>query len=83
MADALAAGGSGKGATGIVLGPGRTGFGPGDLQGVQLETNDLDADCARLRVAVDGPHGRPWGRDATFVDPDGNGFVLVTRESGG
>ncbi|MEU0154131.1 VOC family protein [Micromonospora fulviviridis] len=75
-----------KAATGIVLVPGRTGFGPGDLQGVQLETNDLDADCARLRaagVAVDGPYDRPWGRDATFVDPDGNGYVLVTRESGG
>jgi predicted enzyme related to lactoylglutathione lyase len=48
-----------------------------------LETDDLDAECARLRAAgvpVDGPHERPWGRDATFVDPDGNVFVLVAPE---
>ncbi|MEU1836645.1 hypothetical protein [Micromonospora chersina] len=42
-----------------------------------METNDLDADRARLRAAggmVDGPHDRPPGRGAT---------LLVTRESGG
>ncbi|WP_187399703.1 hypothetical protein [Micromonospora sp. AP08] len=50
-----------------------------------METNDLDADRAPMRASggtVDGPHGRPCGRDGTFVDPDGNGVVLVTRESG-
>lgn len=40
-------------------------------------TVDLDAGCARLRegVEADGPHTRPWGREATLKDPDGNGIV--------
>jgi predicted enzyme related to lactoylglutathione lyase len=53
---------------------------PGGLQGVILDTTDIDADCARLReagVEVDGPNDQPWGRQATFADPDGNGFVLA------
>jgi catechol 2,3-dioxygenase-like lactoylglutathione lyase family enzyme len=51
----------------------------GTSQGVLLETSDLDADVAALRaggVAVDGPQDMPWGRQATFADPDGNGYVL-------
>lgn len=71
-----------KGAdTGMVLLAGMPGLAPSGIQGVQLETDDIDADCESLRqagVAVDGPHERPWGREATFTDPDGNGFVLVT-----
>lgn len=65
----------------FVLLPGLPGLEPGGLQGVQLETTDIVADCTALRevgVNVDGPHDRPWGRDATFSDPDGNGFVLIT-----
>jgi predicted enzyme related to lactoylglutathione lyase len=71
---------------GILLVPGRQQRDAGELPGVQLETDDLDAECARLSAAgvpVDGPHERPWGRDATFVDPDGKVFVLVTPEFGG
>jgi catechol 2,3-dioxygenase-like lactoylglutathione lyase family enzyme len=51
----------------------------GTTDGVILATDDLDADCAALSeagVPVDGPHDLPWGRQATFSDPDGNGFVL-------
>lgn len=51
----------------------------GTTHGVMLGTADLDADCAALKAAgvdVDGPQDVPWGRQATFADPDGNGFVL-------
>ncbi|KAB1907086.1 VOC family protein [Micromonospora sp. AMSO31t] len=57
----------------------------GGLKGVQLFSDDLDGDCERLRAAgvtVDGPNARPWGRDASFADPDGNGFVLMSAPGG-
>lgn len=53
---------------------------PGGVQGLMLESSDLDADCERLRAAghaVQGPNPTPWGRQASFSDPDGNGLVLV------
>jgi predicted enzyme related to lactoylglutathione lyase len=68
-----------KGGSALVLHRPFPGTSPGTSQGVVLETDDLDADCAVLTargVAVDGPHDMPWGRQATFADPDGNGFVL-------
>ncbi|SBT43954.1 VOC family protein [Micromonospora auratinigra] len=53
---------------------------PGSLKGLVLETDDLDADVARLRergVALAGDiRTAPWGRYVTFDDPDGNGIVL-------
>lgn len=52
---------------------------PGAQQGLVLQTTDVDGDCERLRqagVAVEGPDDAPWGRQATFADPDGNGIVL-------
>ncbi|WP_422735826.1 glyoxalase superfamily protein [Micromonospora sp. WMMD729] len=54
---------------------------PGSLKGLVLETDDLDADVARLRgrgvdFADGGIQSAPWGRYATFDDPDGNGIVL-------
>ncbi|MGX2993279.1 VOC family protein [Streptomyces sp. JNUCC 64] len=48
---------------------------PGGVRGLLLHTTDVAADCARLRergVPVDGPKATPWGRQATFTDPDGN-----------
>lgn len=51
------------------------GAGPGIL----FQSSDLAADVTRLQsagVAVDGPHEMPWGNQATFSDPDGNGYVL-------
>jgi catechol 2,3-dioxygenase-like lactoylglutathione lyase family enzyme len=52
---------------------------PGSVPGVMLETTSIEEDCEQLRqagVIVDGPQTTPWGRQATFHDPDGNGFVL-------
>lgn len=53
---------------------------PGSAKGLVLETDDLDADVAALTsrgVAIpDGIQEQPWGRFATFDDPDGNGIVL-------
>jgi catechol 2,3-dioxygenase-like lactoylglutathione lyase family enzyme len=68
-----------KGGSAIVLHRPFPGMSAGAGHGVILETDDLDADCVALTsegVNVDGPTDMPWGRQATFADPDGNGFVL-------
>lgn len=65
--------------TSFTLATAEQGFTPGSAKGIMLETSDLDADCARLAqagAAIDGPVDLPWGRQATFTDPDGNAFVL-------
>lgn len=53
---------------------------PGSLKGLVLETDDLDGDVAALRdrgvVFESDIQVAPWGRYATFHDPDGNGIVL-------
>lgn len=52
---------------------------PGSLKGVVLATGDLDAAYAELSgkgLALSPIESAPWGRFATFDDPDGNGFVL-------
>jgi catechol 2,3-dioxygenase-like lactoylglutathione lyase family enzyme len=52
---------------------------PGGLQGVMLNTDDLDGDSALLmaRGLELSPLGQePWGRYVTFRDPDGNGWIL-------
>ncbi|SFN89787.1 MULTISPECIES: VOC family protein [Actinomadura] len=68
--------------TTVVLANHLPGVPAGSVQGLILETSDLDSDCARLRSAgvdVDGPQDLPWGRQATVTDPDGNGIVLAAR----
>ena len=54
----------------------------GSLTGVVLETDDLDAEIARLAaagVAFEIPaRQQAWGRSITLRDPDGNGIVLQT-----
>lgn len=70
------------GGSAIVLHRPFPGTSAGRGQGVILETDDLDAACTALTeagVAVDGPEDLPWGRQASFADPDGNGFVLSAR----
>jgi catechol 2,3-dioxygenase-like lactoylglutathione lyase family enzyme len=65
-------------------GPGMGDFTPGETRGIMLVTTDVDADCARLAaagVAVEGPDDLPWGRMASFRDPDGNGLMLVTEKA--
>ena len=54
---------------------------PGSLKGLVLETDDLDGDVTSLRergvaFADGGIQLAPWGRYATFDDPDGNGIAL-------
>lgn len=55
------------------------GMSAGGGQGILFASSDLDADVERLQeagVVVDGPNEMPWGRQATFSDPDGNGYIL-------
>jgi catechol 2,3-dioxygenase-like lactoylglutathione lyase family enzyme len=52
---------------------------PGSLQGMVVDTTDIDA--ARKTLVEKGlriteVQDAPWGRYATFADPDGNGWVL-------
>jgi predicted enzyme related to lactoylglutathione lyase len=66
-------------------GPGMGDFEPGSARGIMLVTTDVDADCARLAAAgipVRGPDELPWGRMASFADPDGNGLMLLTEKEG-
>ncbi|MGW1160700.1 VOC family protein [Streptomyces sp. NPDC002513] len=66
-------------------GPDMGGFRPGEVRGIMLVTTDVDADCARLAaagVSVQGPDDLPWGRMASFRDPDGNGLMLLTEKEG-
>jgi len=55
-------------------------IGPGGGLGLMLESTDIVADVEWLRssgIVVDGPVETPWGLQAAFKDPDGNGLVLA------
>jgi catechol 2,3-dioxygenase-like lactoylglutathione lyase family enzyme len=57
---------------------------PGSLKGVVLATRDIDAAVAELKgrgLELSPIESAPWGRYATFDDPDGNGFVLQASPS--
>ncbi|KAE8765771.1 VOC family protein [Georgenia thermotolerans] len=53
---------------------------PGSLKGLVLATDDVDRAVAELHERgvefLDPLTDAPWGRWATFDDPDGNGWVL-------
>lgn len=52
----------------------------GRQQGLVLSTPDIDATHRELtgrKLAIDPIDAEPWGRYATFTDPDGNGWVLA------
>jgi catechol 2,3-dioxygenase-like lactoylglutathione lyase family enzyme len=53
---------------------------PGSVKGLVVECDDIDRSYRELEqhgVTFDGPvETQPWGRFATFDDPDGNGIVL-------
>jgi catechol 2,3-dioxygenase-like lactoylglutathione lyase family enzyme len=53
---------------------------PGSLRGLVLLADDLDATYATLQkrglATATAIQSAPWGRYATFSDPDGNGWVL-------
>ncbi len=56
----------------------------GTLTGAVLETADLEGDLSRLdenKVGHSGIETAPWGRYATFQDPDGNGWILQVSNS--
>ena len=52
---------------------------PGGLQGVMLNSSDIDGDHRLLSsrgLQLSGIEQQPWGRYAIFKDPDGNGWIL-------
>lgn len=52
----------------------------GNTQGLVLATDDIEADYATLTergvTFKGGIDDQPWGRFASFTDPDGNGLIL-------
>jgi len=52
---------------------------PGCIQGIVLTTKDIEKTHAELRkrgLKISRIKKEPWAREATFLDPDGNGWVL-------
>ena len=53
---------------------------PGSLQGIILKTDDIETTCGELRrrgLEMSQVKQQPYGLEATFYDPDGNGWVLL------
>jgi catechol 2,3-dioxygenase-like lactoylglutathione lyase family enzyme len=57
---------------------------PGSTQGLVLATDEIDEAYRVLSARGLRFHGpieaAPWGRYATFADPDGNGWVLQATQ---
>jgi len=54
-------------------------FQPGHFHGMVLQSTDIEKETEELKqkgVAVDPIDQTPWGKFATFYDPDGNGLTL-------
>jgi catechol 2,3-dioxygenase-like lactoylglutathione lyase family enzyme len=52
---------------------------PGGLQGVMLNSSDIESDHRLLSsrgLQLSSIEHQPWGRFAMFKDPDGNGWIL-------
>jgi predicted enzyme related to lactoylglutathione lyase len=68
------------GGAGVALVLGHDRMPPGSVQGLVLAVDDIDATCAELAGRGVAFAGRvadtPYGRFASFSDPDGNGWVL-------
>jgi len=59
---------------------------PGGLQGVMVNTEDIDAEHKLLQsrgLEIGEIKQEPWGRYAMFTDPDGNGWILREPPAGG
>ncbi len=59
---------------------------PGGVQGVVLYTRDMHKTVAELKqrgLAVSEIKEQPYGLEATFDDPDGNGWVLEQPAAAG
>jgi predicted enzyme related to lactoylglutathione lyase len=54
---------------------------PGGASGFYFTVPDVDAAVAKLRERgvkiADEPEDKPYGRDAAFLDPDGNLIAIV------
>jgi len=53
---------------------------PGSAQGIVLATEDMaktHAELKRRGLAISDIAHQPYGLEATFSDPDGNGWVLL------
>ena len=58
---------------------------PGVLQGMVLDTDDIDVTHGELKqrgLDISEIDNAPWGRYATFSDPDGNGWIVQQAVSG-
>jgi predicted enzyme related to lactoylglutathione lyase len=52
---------------------------PGSMQGLVLKTEDIEKEVAELKakgIDVKDIDPTPWGKFASFQDPDGNGLTL-------
>jgi catechol 2,3-dioxygenase-like lactoylglutathione lyase family enzyme len=52
---------------------------PGCIQGMVLTTKDIaktHAELTKRGLRISAIQNQPWGQEATFNDPDGNGWVL-------
>lgn len=52
---------------------------PGSVQGIVLITDDIAKTCVELNrrgLATTPIKQQPYGKESTFDDPDGNGWVL-------
>lgn len=57
---------------------------PGCIQGLVLTTDDIAKAHAELKkrgLAISEINRQPYGQEATFEDPDGNGWVLQQHAS--
>lgn len=58
---------------------------PGGLQGVMINSTDIEADHRLLSsrgLQLTAIEQQPWGRYAMFKDPDGNGLILRQPPAG-
>ena len=58
---------------------------PGSLQGVMLNSTDIDGDHRALSargLQLTAIEQQPWGRYSMFKDPDGNGWILRQPPAG-
>lgn len=56
---------------------------PGGLSGVVLKSEDIEKEVAEFKskgIKVNDIDPTPWGKFATFFDPDGNSLILREGE---
>ena len=56
---------------------------PGNMQGLVVKSEDIEKEAAELKakgVDIKDIDPTPWGKFATFYDPDGNSLILREGE---